>query len=237
MKRFFSVILVSVLVLLSFSLNIFAEDETQAQTQAAETQQQAAETTEKSTASKTTSKTSAAKSTKSTDSSLSAITVVGKTADGQSVNVELSPEFSSATRTYAVTVPFEVVSLEIQAQATDTKASVNIPSGYLGLDVGANKSYIYVTAESGAKRTYLINTTRSEQAETTTAQTVSETTSAVVASTTVPASVVALDVPAPVSETSLKHRTLGISLCVVGAAFIIIAVILFVRKNRYSEGE
>ena len=177
---------------------------------------------------------------KSSDSALKSLVVVGKTESGESVSVVLSPEFKAATRTYTLTVPFEVVRLEIAAEANSAKAKTEVPAGYLTLDVGNNRSFVYVTAENGAKRTYQINVTRSEQVVTqpvTEAQTVVETTT--LSETTEPATVVEpIDLPASSGNVSVNSYTkLGIVFACAAAVFIIISIVLFVKNKNNPDGE
>ena len=109
---------------------------------------------------------------KSSNSNLASLSVVGKRQDGSSVEIQLSPEFKRSTRTYSISVPYDVVSLEINAVAADGKARIDIPQGYLTLDVGSNKSFVYVIAENGARRTYQINSVRASEETTVPVETV-----------------------------------------------------------------
>lgn len=176
---------------------------------------------------------------RSSNANLSSLTVVGKTETGESVNVTLSPEFKSGTRTYSASVPFEVVRLEITAVAADGKAKINIPEGYLSLDVGANKSFVYVTAENGTRRTYQINIQRAEQAQTTAEEqttvpeTVSETQPVTEAAATVP---IEEQIAVPSDDAGLnKYTKLGIVFGVSGILLVVIAVAVIFKKRKASE--
>lgn len=172
----------------------------------------------------------------SSNAVLSSLQVVGITESGEIAEVSLSPEFNARTRTYTASVPFEVVRLEIKASADDSKARISIPSGYLTLDVGANKSFVYVTAQNGNRLTYQINTERAEEPVTVTEgalaviETVSETEAVTEEAATVPFE----DRIAVESDnTGLnKYTKLGIVFCVSGVLLVIIAVTVLLKKRR-----
>jgi len=73
----------------------------------------------------------------------------------------ISPEFSSSVTEYAVSVPNEVTSLNITAEADSSKATVKI-TGNEELQVGDNNVEITVTAEDGSQTTYKILAKRAE---------------------------------------------------------------------------
>lgn len=67
----------------------------------------------------------------------------------------LSPEFSSKTTSYKVSVPAATESITIKATATDAKASIS-GTGKKNLKVGSNKFTIACTAENGARKYYVV---------------------------------------------------------------------------------
>ncbi len=75
-----------------------------------------------------------------------------------------TPEFSRETITYYITVPYEVVSLNLVAIKEDKAATIEI-DGNSDFVVGStNKVYINVIAENSDVKTYTINVTRQPQA-------------------------------------------------------------------------
>ncbi|MBR0541441.1 MAG: cadherin-like beta sandwich domain-containing protein [Clostridia bacterium] len=175
---------------------------------------------------------------RNTDNTLKGLTVYGITESGEKVEVSLSPAFKPDVREYSVSVPYNVVSLNIDASANNSKARVNIPNGYLKLDLGANKSYVYVTTENGTRRTYQINTTRTEQESTTEATTLEEitesTTEAVVTTeaTTEETAIAVIDVQ---PQSMNKYTKLGLVFGAVGIIFLICSVALFVRNRKNKQ--
>lgn len=247
MKKPFKIITLIMIMLMSFSVVSSAAPEGEGEAQPPETQQQETQPENQTPAPAPAPQQPAANqqggqaNNRSSNANLSSLTVVGKTETGESVNVTLSPEFKSGTRTYSASVPFEVVRLEISATAADGKAKINIPEGYLSLDVGENKSLIYVTAENGTRRTYQINTQRAEQAETTTEEqttvpeTVSETQPVTEAAATVP---IENQVAVPSEDAGLnKYTKLGIVFGVSGILLVVIAVAVLLKKRRMSEDD
>ncbi len=75
----------------------------------------------------------------------------------------LSPTFDIYTTSYSLIVGNEVKSVQIQATAVDSKATVK-GSGTISLKVGTNTCNVAVTAENGNSRTYKITIVR-ERAE------------------------------------------------------------------------
>lgn len=71
---------------------------------------------------------------------------------------ELSPEFTSDTLEYTLTVPSTVNSIKINATKKDSSSTIT-GDGEHEVSEGSNKFDIIVTAESGATRTYSINVT------------------------------------------------------------------------------
>lgn len=71
----------------------------------------------------------------------------------------LSPNFSSDTESYSVSVPYEVSSLNINAKAIDSKSKINIENNNLIAESTVDVRVI-VTSENGSKRTYVIHATR-----------------------------------------------------------------------------
>lgn len=247
MKKPFKIITLIMIMLMSFSVVSSAAPEGEGEAQPPETQQQETQPENQTPApapapqpqQPAANQQGGQANNRSSNANLSSLTVVGKTETGESVSVTLSPEFKSGTRTYSASVPFEVVKLEISATAADGKAKINIPEGYLSLDVGENKSLIYVTAENGTRRTYQINTQRAEQAETTTEEqttvpeTVSETQPVTEAAATVP---IEEQVAVPSEDAGLnKYTKLGIVFGVSGILLVVIAVAVLLKKRRISE--
>jgi hypothetical protein len=78
----------------------------------------------------------------------------------------LTPSFTRNTTSYTITVPNNVNSINITAEANNTKATV-AGAGTKSLAVGSNSFSIAITAENGAKQTYSITVTRSSDTQTT----------------------------------------------------------------------
>lgn len=74
----------------------------------------------------------------------------------------ITPEFENKIREYTVNVPNEITTLNIEAVAEDSKASVRI-TGNEELQVGENEISIVVTAEDGSKTTYTIKAIRADE--------------------------------------------------------------------------
>ncbi|SDM54630.1 cadherin-like beta sandwich domain-containing protein [Lachnospira pectinoschiza] len=75
----------------------------------------------------------------------------------------LSPAFSSSTTYYTTSVDADVENLVVNAVANDSNATVSVK--YANLDMGANKTYVVVTAQNGDTKTYTIATTRGDTTE------------------------------------------------------------------------
>ena len=174
---------------------------------------------------------------RNSDNTLKSLSVSGKTESGETVAIALEPAFKADVREYSISVPFEVVRLEINADANNSRARINIPAGYLKLDLGANKSFIYVTAENGTRRTYQINTVRNEQQETTTElTTVEETTEATTAEAiTAEATTAEVTVPDITVISGMNTYTrLGCIFAAAGIVLLICSVVLFIRKRNMT---
>ncbi|WP_287388763.1 cadherin-like beta sandwich domain-containing protein [Lachnospira sp.] len=76
----------------------------------------------------------------------------------------LSPAFSSSTTYYTTSVDADVETLVVNAVANDANATVSVK--YANLDMGANETYVVVTAQNGDTKTYTIATTRGDATET-----------------------------------------------------------------------
>lgn len=87
---------------------------------------------------------------KSTDNTLSALSI----AEGQ-----ISPEFNKDVKEYSLTVPYEVLELNVTATPNDSKAKVEI-IGDKDLQEGENILTIRVTAEDGSVADYVVKVTR-----------------------------------------------------------------------------
>lgn len=224
---------------LSFGFSAFAEPENEEnQTQAVTESEQTTQDTQ-TTAEAAQGSTTRRASQKSSNNELLSLKVVGKTQDGKTVDIDISPEFKRSTRTYSLSVPFEVVSLEIIAEAADKNAEIQIPDGYLNLDVGENKSYIYVVAQNGSRRTYLINTVRSPE-ETTSqiteqyseTQSLTEELTFEYSEQDEPvADVVVVEKGNPV------YQKLAVAFAVIGAALLLASVVLFIRNKKLREDD
>ena len=174
---------------------------------------------------------------RNSDNTLKSLIVSGKTENGETVAISLEPAFKADVREYSISVPFEVVRLEINADANNSRARINIPAGYLKLDLGANKSFIYVTAENGTRRTYQINTVRNEQQETTTELTTVEETTEVTTAEAITAEATTAEVTVP--DTTVKsgmntYTKLGCIFAAAGILLLICSVVLFIRKRNMT---
>lgn len=174
---------------------------------------------------------------RNSDNTLKSLSVSGKTENGETVAIALEPAFKADVREYSISVPFEVVRLEINADANNSRARINIPAGYLKLDLGANKSFIYVTAENGTRRTYQINTVRNEQQETTTELTTVEETTEVTTAEAITAEATTAEVTVP--DTPVKsgmntYTKLGCIFAAAGILLLICSVVLFIRKRNMT---
>lgn len=174
---------------------------------------------------------------RNSDNTLKSLSVSGKTESGETVAIALEPAFKADVREYSISVPFEVVRLEINADANNSRARINIPAGYLKLDLGANKSFIYVTAENGTRRTYQINTVRNEQQETTTELTTVEETTEVTTAEAITAEATTAEVTVP--DTTVKssmntYTKLGCIFAAAGILLLICSVVLFIRKRNMT---
>ena len=89
------------------------------------------------------------KPTASTDNKLKSLSIS---------SAKLSPDFSSSVTEYSASVDFTVKKLAVSAVASDSKAKVSV-SG-TDLNLGENRITVTVTAESGAKRNYVLKITR-----------------------------------------------------------------------------
>ena len=100
----------------------------------------------------------------SNDASLKSMRVYGITDAGETtVDLTLSPEFSSDTLFYNTSVMSDVARIQIDAVPNNEKAQVSIPMGYLKMDIGSNTTKITVTAEDGVTTmTYVLTTVKSE---------------------------------------------------------------------------
>lgn len=72
----------------------------------------------------------------------------------------LNPSFNSNKTSYSVSVPFDITSIKVEANAEDSKSKVSI-SGGGNLKAGAITTVtIKVTAENGSTKTYTVKVTR-----------------------------------------------------------------------------
>ena len=182
-------------------------------------------------------------SNRSNDNSLRGLSVVGKTENGETVNIVLDPLFNPTVTTYHINVPYEVVRLEVTADANSDKANVTIPAGMLKIDIGSNNTtQVIVRAENGATKRYTINTVRSETPETTTEpESETETTTALVeevdpailfpeeTTTEVAASVTA-------NLKNSVYTKLGVIFGAGGLILLVFAVVLFKKRKKANGG-
>jgi len=223
------------ILILTLGFTVFAEpEEGNSETLPAETTEE-----QQNTEPDTSAKPPAQNAQRSSNNELTSLRVVGKKQDGTSVEISLSPEFKRSTRTYSISVPFDVVSLEIEAVAADGNAKIEIPQGYLRLDVGENKSYVYVTAQNGTRRTYLINSVRAEE-ETTVAETTAtepETETVIQTTTQALSETSSVEVqPVDTKATNGIYNKLAIAFGAVGAVLLAVAIVLLVRNRKIREG-
>lgn len=87
---------------------------------------------------------------KSTDNTLSELSIEG----GQ-----ISPEFNKDVKEYSLTVPYEVIELNVTATPNDSKAKAEI-IGNKDLQEGENILTIRITAEDGSALDYVVKVTR-----------------------------------------------------------------------------
>lgn len=92
------------------------------------------------------------------------INIIGKTEKGESIKVELNPEFSELIGEYQVSVPLTVNDLDISVEMAEGTASVEA-SGNKGLVEGNNSVTVIVTV-GDKKKVYQINVTKEAQAVT-----------------------------------------------------------------------
>lgn len=107
-------------------------------------------TTKPSTSNKPSTSTTTEEKPKSTDNTLTSLTV----AEGA-----ITPEFNKDVREYNLTVPNEIVSVNVVATPTDSKATTAV-TGNTDLKEGENTVTVVVTAEDGSTSQYLIRVTR-----------------------------------------------------------------------------
>lgn len=74
-------------------------------------------------------------------------------------NGNLSPSFNSSVTEYAVSVPYEVTKINVNAVADDANAKVAVSSPELVAE-GTTNITVKVTAENGVSKTYIIKVTR-----------------------------------------------------------------------------
>lgn len=75
---------------------------------------------------------------------------------------ELSPAFQSSTVNYTATVGADTTSVEVDAQLSNSHATIDGIAGNTDLQPGENKITITVTSQAGTKAVYTITVTRSE---------------------------------------------------------------------------
>lgn len=118
------------------------------------------------TSNKPTNNTSTSKPTTNTSKPSTSTQTVKKSSNSKLESLQIAegvitPEFSSSTVEYSISVPNEVTKLSISAVTDDSKATINIV-GNEELQVGENNIEIVVTAEDGSKTTYKILAKRAQ---------------------------------------------------------------------------
>lgn len=91
---------------------------------------------------------------KSSDNNLKSLSI-----DGYNLNENFSP----STTLYTATVPGTVSSINVNAVANDSKATITTGTGTHNLNYGQNTIQIRVKAENGAEKDYTITVTRSKK--------------------------------------------------------------------------
>ena len=91
---------------------------------------------------------------KSSDNTLKSLSI-----DGYSFNETFSP----TTTLYTATVPGTVDSINVNAVANDSNATISSGTGSHSLNYGANTIQVRVTAENGTTKDYTITVTRSKK--------------------------------------------------------------------------
>lgn len=100
---------------------------------------------------------------KADEATLSEMTVEAQNNAGSRSKVTISPEFSADVTEYKVTVPNDTIKLVITATTTEESAKYEVD--WEALDVGDNKTFVYVTTADGTKSTYTIYTKRLTEEE------------------------------------------------------------------------
>lgn len=89
-----------------------------------------------------------------------------KSSNANLKNLGITPNdfsgFKANTTTYNVTVPYNVESVKVYANAQDSKSTIT-GAGTKKLKEGTNSIAVVVTAEDGTKKTYTINVTRKSE--------------------------------------------------------------------------
>lgn len=97
------------------------------------------------------------------EATLSEMTVEAQDNAGERTEVTLSPEFSADVTEYEATVANDTIKLVITATTTEEDAEYEVD--WEALDVGDNKTFVYVTAADGTETTYTIYTKRLTEEE------------------------------------------------------------------------
>ncbi len=118
--------------------------------------------------------TSQTESTKSNNTSKTESTKSNNTKSTKSNNANLKnlgikpndfKGFKAGTTSYDITVPSDVETVNVYAQAQDSKATIT-GTGNKNLTMGKNTLDVTVTAEDGTEKTYTLNITRGEETNT-----------------------------------------------------------------------
>lgn len=97
-------------------------------------------------------------SVKADEATLSELKVQARSSAGNLTDVTITPAFSPEITEYQATVMNDTIRLAITATATEEDAVVE--TDWEAMDVGDNKTYVYVTSADGTKTTYTIYTKR-----------------------------------------------------------------------------
>lgn len=166
-------ITISIVILLILSINakVYAENtNTNTTTNTVANTEKKNENTNKSTEKNISGTSNASTSSSGTTNNNKKTTGTKKSSNANLSNLGIKPNdfkgFKAQTTTYNVTVPTDVESVTIYANAQDNKAKVS-GVGKQNLQTGENKFDVVVTAEDGTTKTYTLNITRDTSSQNT----------------------------------------------------------------------
>ena len=102
------------------------------------------------------------------DSTLTSMTITQVLSTGEEKNVEFSPAFDAQVKNYTATLDADCVELKFTVQTGSENAKAE--TYWTNIDPGENTSGVKVTAADGSTREYVLNSTRPDMDETTTAE-------------------------------------------------------------------